>query len=277
MEEDVTIDGNTNIAKLIDEYPELLETFVRVSPHFRKLENKFLRKTIARRVSVSDAAKVGGVDLGHLLSALNAGLKQNTAQDNIPPKSDEVREYSDEYLAEFQYTDSDIQNTLDAREDIAANRDPLVKIMRAAKDIETGKIFLLLNSFEPIPLYEVLGKQGFVHKAETDGETYRVAFMRVDKARERKVRPTSEVSYTDAACDDEKVMEIDVRGLEPPEPMMRILKAINAMTPGVILIVDHHREPMFLYEKLAERELTWTTNKIAEHHYKIVIRPKDGR
>lgn len=54
----MTIDGNTNIAKLIEEHPELLEIFVSVSPHFRKLENKFLRRTIARRVSVADAPKL---------------------------------------------------------------------------------------------------------------------------------------------------------------------------------------------------------------------------
>ncbi len=275
----MTIDGNTNIAKLIDEHPELLETFVSISPHFRKLENKFLRKTVARRVSVSDAAKVGGVDLTRLLSALNAGIQNSPVQESSPSDSAADVEDTDDYSAEFEYTDSDVQNTLDVREDISANRDPLASIMRAARGIGTGKVLLLLNGFEPIPLYEVLGKKGFVHKTDMDGETYRVAFKRVDKAREGNVRLTSEVSRTctDAACGDEKVMEIDVRGLEPPEPMMRILKAINTLGPGTILVVDHHREPMFLYEKLAERGLTWMTNKVAEHHYKIVIRPKDGR
>jgi len=45
-EKGMIIDGNTNVAALIEEHPELIETLAGISPHFRKLENRFLRKPL---------------------------------------------------------------------------------------------------------------------------------------------------------------------------------------------------------------------------------------
>jgi hypothetical protein len=45
--------------------------------------------------------------------------------------------------------------------------------------------------------------------------------------------------------------EIDLRGLDPPEPLLRILEAIGADAPGphVFLL---SREPLLVYRMLAE-------------------------
>ena len=138
----MTIDGNTNIAKLFDEHPELLKTFVSVSPHFEKLENTFLRKNMARRVSVSDAAKVGGVDLDQLLMALNAGIHFGGVHESSFSAPGSDYEAAVDYSDDFKCTETDVQDTVDVREDIAANRDPLARIMRRAKNIELGKILI---------------------------------------------------------------------------------------------------------------------------------------
>ncbi|AFH48566.1 Hypothetical protein IALB_0854 [Ignavibacterium album JCM 16511] len=41
----ITID--MKISEILNKYPQTLEVFVKVSPHFKKLENKILRKTPA--------------------------------------------------------------------------------------------------------------------------------------------------------------------------------------------------------------------------------------
>lgn len=50
-----------------------------------------------------------------------------------------------------------------------------------------------------------------------------------------------------------KVLHIDVRGLPPPEPMVEIVRLIEAPGTGGEVIVHHSREPIYLYPELAER------------------------
>ncbi len=270
------IDENTLVGKLLDEHPELLDSFIRVSPHFKKLENKFLRRTIARRVSISDAARVGGVDPEYLITALRADIGESTEDGTERGRLESEVEWGDDFAEEFDYDESQIQETLDVRDDIAANNDPLQKIMRTAKRIDRGRILHLVNSFEPIPLYDVLGKKGFVHATESRDGVFHVLFKRTDGAAESK-RDTKKLDATGKdVVGDLKVVEMDVRGLEPPEPMMRILKALKALGANEILLVHHHREPVLLYDKLHDGGFEAVSNKVGENHYKVVIRRAAG-
>lgn len=61
---------------------------------------------------------------------------------------------------------------LDARE---IDGEPFGDIMDALDDIEEGESLLLVNSFEPKPLYQVLERRGFTHDTEQVAEDeYRV-------------------------------------------------------------------------------------------------------
>lgn len=46
---------------------------------------------------------------------------------------------------------------------------------------------------------------------------------------------------------------MDVRGLEPPEPMVEILGLIDSGQAGTVLIAHLDREPIFLYPELDDR------------------------
>ncbi len=48
-------------------------------------------------------------------------------------------------------------------------------------------------------------------------------------------------------------MHIDVRGLEPPEPMVEILRLIDQGEVDAVLIAHFDREPIFLYPELDDR------------------------
>ncbi|MDF1507780.1 DUF2249 domain-containing protein [Robertmurraya sp. DFI.2.37] len=47
-------------------------------------------------------------------------------------------------------------------------------------------------------------------------------------------------------------MRLDNRGLEPPNPMMRTLRALETLAEGDTLEIINDRRPMFLYEQLDE-------------------------
>jgi uncharacterized protein (DUF2249 family) len=54
---------------------------------------------------------------------------------------------------------------LDVRPVCAAKQPPLPAILDAVGRLEPGQDFRLIAPFEPAPLYQLLGQQGFTHSA----------------------------------------------------------------------------------------------------------------
>lgn len=55
---------------------------------------------------------------------------------------------------------------LDVRPDLQAGHDPLTKILATADGLDKNQSLVILVGFEPVPLYDVLGKRGFTHRSE---------------------------------------------------------------------------------------------------------------
>ena len=68
----------TKIGDLLDAYPFLLDYLVKTSPKFSKLENPFLRKTVAALASVSKAAALGGLDPDDFLAGIAVEIFKNS-------------------------------------------------------------------------------------------------------------------------------------------------------------------------------------------------------
>lgn len=69
-------------------------------------------------------------------------------------------------------------------------------------------------------------------------------------------------------------MFLDNRGLMPPEPMMRVLTAVESLRSDEELEVLNDRRPMFLYPLLEERGLLCETEELPEGAVKLRIRRK---
>lgn len=61
-------------------------------------------------------------------------------------------------------------------------------------------------------------------------------------------------------------IELDNRGLEPPEPMVRILGALSTLADGDEVEALMDREPMMLYAELQRRGFDWTFQPGPDHH-----------
>lgn len=57
--------------------------------------------------------------------------------------------------------ESDYDATLDVRE---IDGEPFGVIMSELEELGSTKMLLLINSFEPVPLYDVLSSRGFDHE-----------------------------------------------------------------------------------------------------------------
>jgi uncharacterized protein (DUF2249 family) len=85
----------------------------------------------------------------------------------------------------------------------------------------------------------------------------------------RSSEPIPEASSEASAADDRGVL--DVRGLEPPQPMLRVLEAIERLGPGARLEVHHDRRPMFLYPQLDDRGFRHETDEPEPGLVRILI------
>jgi uncharacterized protein (DUF2249 family) len=68
-------------------------------------------------------------------------------------------------------------------------------------------------------------------------------------------------------------VELDVRGMEPPRPMVAILEKLAELGPGARLRVHHHRDPILLYDQLQRRGYAARTERLGEGHYLVHIAP----
>jgi len=257
---------------MLAEFPQTLDVLIKASPHFKKLENKILRKALAGRVTVAQAASIARVDLYSLLFELNKAinisveLKQNLSEkmnnENLVKQKPEI----------LEKINADKIHQLDVRPVIESGKDPFQNIMAAVKGIKEDEILLIINSFEPIPLYSVLGKQGYEHWTEKEGDVFRIYFYKSNET--EKTEDSQGQKSTSNEVDYKNVIELDVRNLVPPEPMIKILETLSQVDENTLLLVHHHREPMMLYPKLEERGYEAVSNKIEENYFKVVITKK---
>lgn len=66
---------------------------------------------------------------------------------------------------------------------------------------------------------------------------------------------------------------LDVSDLEPPEPLERILDALDQLGTGDWLHVRHRREPFPLYGFLRRLGYAWQTERAGEAAFIILIWP----
>ena len=74
------------------------------------------------------------------------------------------------------------------------------------------------------------------------------------------------------------VVELDARGLEPPQPLIRILEALEALPPDAELVARTDRRPLHLIAMLNDRGFGGQTNEAEEPEsgYVTVIRHLDS-
>jgi uncharacterized protein (DUF2249 family) len=71
------------------------------------------------------------------------------------------------------------QRIVDVREDIRRGDEPFDRIMQAVAALEGDQELVVVNVFEPVPLYGVLAQQGFSHKTTRTAEgDWHVIFRR---------------------------------------------------------------------------------------------------
>jgi uncharacterized protein (DUF2249 family) len=257
------ITADTNLGGLLDEHPELVEVLAGCHDHFARLRNRLLRRVMAPRVTVAQAARLAGLPVADLVATLRRAVGEPgeapaaTAAAPAPTAADSGPRPAE--LDRLRAVEVDV------REDIRRGEEPFARIMAAVKALGPAEALVIRAPFEPVPLYDVLGRRGLAHWTERRApDDWRVWFHRGAAA--PAPTPGAPVSRpADTAA-------LDVRGLEPPLPMVRVLERLDTLPPGAVLTVLHERRPLFLYPQLDERGFRHETDEPEPGLVRIVIR-----
>jgi hypothetical protein len=137
-------------------------------------------------------------------------------------------------------------------------------------------VLRLIASFEPVPLYDALGRQSFTAWAEQHApDRWEVQFLKGETVHAPAAPVRQEPASLDWTAPTQNVT-IDVSELVPPEPMIKILEALEMLPAGGRLLVRHLRRPMHLYPRLDEMGCRHETRELAPGRVEVLIqKPAD--
>jgi len=259
------INSATKIAALIKADPRVIDEIASINKHFRKLKNPILRKVLAARITIADAAKVGGVPV-------------TVFYEKLEPLGFEIEEKEvEQYIQDNTMESTDNKEikhlvSLDVRPILEGGTDPFKAIMGAVKELKTKETLEIINSFEPIPLIHKLKEKGYDSwtKRSDDGVvfTYFKKLSEGDSNLELSPVSASKTEDFDTKLESfgNEITKIDVRLLEMPEPMTTILSELENISATSALFVDHKKVPQFLLPELASRGYKIMYKELSEHH-----------
>lgn len=255
----------TRMSEAFAAQPELRERLQAFHPAFRRLQHPVLGRVLPRLVNVSDAARVAGVDPQALLDVMNLPG---------PPTAPAVAVARESEPAPFWLSPAAVHE-LDARPALERGEDPFATIMGGLRTLAPGEILTVLAPFEPAPLRRLLENRGWLSHVTWEGDVCRASFWHPPQPQAGNTdtgNPEPRSAQLPAVERLKKTTDgwsLDVRGLEPPQPLQLALEAIGRGELPLTLI--HHREPALLYPRLAERGLSWNAVTV-EDHVEVTIR-----
>ncbi len=270
-----TIDRNTKISELIRVNSKSIDAIASIAKPLEKLKNPILRKIMASRVSIAEAAKMGGTTVEEFANVL-APLGFQFAHAENPAQLH--KEKKPEWLTNAKPGDIRV---FDVRPIIENGADPLKEILGQFKNVEAGKILSVINSFIPTPLIHLLKKE----KAEdsfvetVSDQEFHTFFLKKNKETASSQTSDEQVMMHDERGFEEilnqfapgHTREIDVRGLEMPGPMQTILSELETLPEGHALYINHKRVPVYLLEELADKKFEVHIHNVAESNVKMLI------
>jgi len=152
---------------------------------------------------------------------------------------------------------------LDVRPILNSGGEPFGAIMLAIEATGSDGAMRLRVPFEPVPLFRLLGSQGWSHWVERgQGDDWIIWFYR-EGAHDETCSKNAAVEMSALIREypelsnrlkmEARTWTIDVRALPPPDPIELTLVVADKLPRGMALIQVNERIPQFLFPLLTER------------------------
>ena len=155
---------HTKVGDLLDEYPQLENTLLKLSPTFSKLKNPIIRKTIGKVATLQQVAVVGNLKIDVLINALRKEIGQEEL--NLGAEGFNSSSHKPVWFEQKKITTS-----LNVTENINKGESPMGIILEKVKTLENGKIMELITPFVPAPIIEKIEEMGLKSWSKKESET----------------------------------------------------------------------------------------------------------
>jgi len=155
MDGKLVITPKTRVLQLLEAYPQLEEVLVGIVPAFSRLKNPVLRRTVARVANLQQAAAVGNVKVGDLVSRLRREVGQDLYAEGADASYVTARP--------AWFAEGRIARELDAQPMLAAGEQPVNQALADLAALAPGAVYKLSAPFLPAPLIDKASSLGLEH------------------------------------------------------------------------------------------------------------------
>lgn len=240
------------LVDVITEHPGAIDRLTGLNPAFAGLLDQPRRHAMAGQIRLGEAARVAGVSFEALCRVLQGELPTSEIA-HLPGTDRPVpmeRKTAGDWFVQAERLSAP---HLDVRPLLASGQDPFSQVMSMSARVPAGGFMVVDAPFDPAPLRRVLAGKGFTSQGRQVGPTHwRICWRREDPTEAGSVTDEPMPRHGPEPWNAADGTHLDVRGLQPPEPLTRVLDLIDR---GEIdrLTLHHDREPVFLYPMLGER------------------------
>lgn len=153
------------------------------------------------------------------------------------------------------------------------------QIFQRWSELPVGGHFVLINDHDPVPLYyqfQGMFPGAFTWEYLVDGpDDFHVKITRLAATPQTTPPPPPRPGVPPCGGHDaprtHDQVELDLRGLQPPEPMLRILQQLEATAPGQAFTARTDRQPIHLLPELQARGASYTTQMLGDGSWSTTI------
>lgn len=157
---------------------------------------------------------------------------------------------------------------LDLREELRRGGKPLGQILDVARSLLAGQSLQLITPFEPLPLMSMLQRFGLKHRSRQVGVDHWETLFARELPEEN---PDAAAAVSEVAAEMGSVHTVDARGLEPPQPMVKILTELEKVHGMDRLEARTDRRPLHLLDALHERGFQSTSEEQPDGSWLTII------
>lgn len=271
----VTITNQTKLSEIILANPDSIGAIAAIAKPLEKLKNPLLRKLMASRITLSEAAHISGCDLDLFRQALIPLGFRFDQEDAVNEKEIEKKPQWLLTIPDDKISDFDVRPVMESGDD------PLKAIVKKFGALPDGEVLCIINSFVPYPLISLLAGKSLTFTAQTGPSEHHTWFLKrfcevnpsVEKTLGKALIMDDETSFAAALANfpEPAVKRIDVRHLQMPAPMQTILDALTGLGDGDALYVYHKKVPVYLLEELNETQFGVHVLNLAEGDVRLLI------
>ena len=262
------INAATKIAALLKHHPDAMKVIIGLSPKFEKLKNPLLRKLLAGRTSIAMASKIGGCEVNDFFNRLRP---LGFIPQGVEEPDKEMLISAPDFLHQI---DNGKVRELDVRPILEADEDPLKMILTHLKELPHDQVLRILNTFEPTPLVALVSKKGYSAWTKTiSSELTETYIYKEGRFQESLVEEPEEKDDWQSYIEryEHHMVQVDVRQLPMPQPMMVILETLDGLPLDQALFVLHKKVPVFLLPEIKERGYDYRMKEVGENEVHLLI------